>query len=81
MQSLILATSLVLSGPASISSLDNSGLLEEMVNMQTQSVSRVISKQTAESAQDNFLFQAKLAIMSVNELAVVGSDNTEMAAE
>lgn len=81
MQSLILATSLVLSGPASISSLDNSELLEEMVNMQTQSVSRVISKQTAESAQDNFLFQAKLAIMSVNELAVVGSDNTEMAAE
>jgi len=81
MQSLILATSLVLSGPASISSLDNSEMLEDLVKSQTQSVSRVISHQTKVSAQDTFLFQAKLAIQSADEFAAVESDNEEMGAD
>jgi len=81
MQSLILATSLVLSGPAPISTLDNSEVLEELVNSQTASVARVISHQAKAATQDTFLYQAKLAIQSSTEFAFVAPETAEVEAD
>jgi len=66
MQSLILATSLALSTPASISSFDNKEVLDELVNAQVNVVATSVSHQAKVSIQDSFLYQAKLAIKSAS---------------
>ena len=81
MQSLILATSLVLSTPASISSFDNKDVLDEMVNSQVKAVSTRVSTQTRVSTRDTFLYQAKLAIQSGAAEMSLSTDIDDQAAE
>jgi len=81
MQSLILATSLALSTPATISSFDNTLILDEMVNAQVSAVATMVSYQTKVSTQDTFLYQAKLAINSASVGLERDSAQEEQAAE
>jgi len=81
MQSLVLATSLVLSTPASISTIDSQEVLDEMVNTQVQKVSTLVVNQTQASARDTFLLQAKMAINSGSHLTMSQPASLNVAAE
>jgi len=81
MQSLILATSLALTTPASISTVDTKEVLDEIIGSQVHKVTTMVTRQASVSSQDTFLFQAKLAIKSANELVLNKSDAQESAAE
>ena len=62
MESLIFATSLALTSPVSISTVDTKDMLDEMVGSSIQSVTEFVANQTKHSIIDNYLLQAKLAI-------------------
>ena len=62
MQSLILATSLLLSSQAPITTVDTSEEIASFINTETQRVSKAVEYQVQLAAQDTFLYQAKLVI-------------------
>ena len=72
MQSLILATSLVMSTPVTIEDINNSAELDQLISQQTQHVSELVTTQVENVTQDTFLVQAKLALnASQNYIASV----------
>lgn len=62
MQSLILATSLVMSTPVTIDDINNTAKLDRLIDSQTQHVSELVTSQVENVTQDTFLVQAKLAL-------------------
>jgi hypothetical protein len=74
MQSLILATSLVMSTPVTIEDINSSAELDQLISQQTQHVSELVTTQVENVTQDTFLVQAKLALnVSQNYIASVAS--------
>lgn len=71
MESLILATSLVLTSPADVSSLDNKAELQQLVQQQTELVSRTAMTQVANVGQETELFQAKMIMDLNNEVILI----------
>mgnify|MGYP005996385747 CR=1 FL=1 len=62
MQSLILATSLLLSSQAPITTVDTPEEIASFINTETKRVSKAVEYQVQLAAQDTFLYQAKLVI-------------------
>ncbi|QTH63159.1 hypothetical protein J1N51_10460 [Psychrosphaera ytuae] len=62
MQSLILATSIALTSPVSISNLNDTEALTQAVHQEVNAVRKVVQYQTKIDIQDTFLFQAKHSI-------------------
>lgn len=71
MQSLILATSLVMSTPVTIDSINNDAKLDALIDSQTQHVTELVVSETQSIAKDTYLHQAKLALQVSREYAVV----------
>lgn len=81
MQSLILATSLVMSTPVTIDDVNNVAKLDNLINDQAQHVSALVHAQTKNITQDTFLVQAKMAINISKEYAATFSLNEDDGAE
>lgn len=80
MQSLILATSLVMSTPVTIEDINNSAELDQLISQQTQHVSELVTTQVENVTQDTFLVQAKLALnASQNYIVSVTSSKNDGA--
>lgn len=81
MQSLLLATSLVVSAPAAIDSLDNKAELNQAVAQQVSEASNSIMLDAELTSKDNFLTQAKMAIRSARFELVANTKQFDDAAE
>lgn len=81
MQSLLLATSLVVSNPASIHSLDNEAQLKNTIAQQASEASSVVILEAELTTKDNFLTQAKMAIQSARFELVANTQSFDNAAE
>lgn len=79
MQSLILATSLLLSSQAPVTTVDPSAEIADFVNMETQRVSKAVEYHVQLAAQDTFLYQAKLVISQAKKDQAIKLQNNEMA--
>ncbi|NVK24778.1 MAG: hypothetical protein HWE10_07605 [Gammaproteobacteria bacterium] len=79
MQSLILATSLILSTQAPVTASDVSKDIESFVNAETQRVSKAVEYHVQLAAQDTFLYQAKLVISQAKRDRAAQSFNDEAA--
>lgn len=68
MNSLILAATMALTSPTTISDLDNTQALNTFVDTQVEKVSWVVNQQTRQAATDTYLLQAKLAMNATDTL-------------
>lgn len=62
MQTLLLATTIALTNPVSISSLSDTEVLNESIQQEMNSVRIMVQYQTRVDIQDTFLFQASESI-------------------
>lgn len=73
MQSLVLITSLILSGPdATIATFDSAEDLKSAIDIQVNRVNNIVLARAAVDAQDTFLYQAKYAIRIAKVDAEIG---------
>ena len=79
MQSLILATSLLLSSQAPVTTVDPSEEIAAFVNAETQRVSKAVEYHVQLAAQDTFLYQAKLVISQAKKDQAMKLQNDNMA--
>jgi hypothetical protein len=81
MQSLILATTLILSGPSTtIATFDNAEDLQAVIQSEMNQVRNIVLTKAAVDAKDTFLYQAKYAIRSAESDAEI-SPTYELAAK
>ena len=80
MQSLVLATSLLLSSQSPVIATDIEVELAESVKQNTQLVSKYVQYKSQLAVQDTFLYQAKLVIRQAKQ-EKQESESTELAAE
>jgi len=81
MQSLLLATSLVLSGPGTtIATFDTAEDLKLKIQSQVNRVNHIVLTKAAVDAKDTFLYQAKHAIRTAEIDAGIGA-TYELAAK
>ncbi|WP_299265454.1 hypothetical protein [uncultured Psychrosphaera sp.] len=73
MQSLVLITSLILSGPdTTIATFDSAEDLKSVIDIQVNRVNNIVLARAAVDAQDTFLYQAKYAIRIAKADAEIG---------